>query len=225
MSVELKRSILTLIDVERVGDDYFVFNFEMPKGIVFKEGQYGAFKHVDKEIVGRQVRAFSYASGTKENTFKVGTKIVDTPSDFKEKMRDLKKGDTMTVDGPLGDFSFEEDYNSVFLAAGIGVTPIRSILKQMEDLDYKKEATLVYAEHRGFYCFTDDFNKMSNVNVKYENTGENMKSTAAIMGAKYKNDAYYYISGNPGYVTAIATILEAEGVNIKQIKFDKFTGY
>ncbi len=225
MSVEMARSILTLIDIEKVGDDYYVFNFEMPKGIVFKEGQYGAFKHVDKEIVGRQVRAFSYASGTKENVFKIGTKIIDTPSDFKAKMLDLKLGDTMTVDGPLGDFLFEENYNSVFLAAGIGITPIRSILKQLEGLDYTKEATLIYAEHRQFYCFTDDFSKMENIIVKYEKTGENMKSTAAIMGSKYKNDAYYYVSGNSGYVTAVTTILQGEGVNPSQIKFDKFTGY
>ena len=39
----------------------------------------------------------------------------------------------MTVDGPLGDFTFEENFNSVFLAAGIGITPIRGILKQIEE--------------------------------------------------------------------------------------------
>lgn len=225
MSEEMVRSTLTFIDKEKVGDDYFVFNFEMPKEFTYKEGQYGAFKHVDKEIEGRKVRAFSYASGTKENVFKIGTKIVDVPSDFKAKMRDLKKGDTMTVDGPLGDFTFEKDYNSVFLAAGIGITPVRSMLKQLEDLDYTKEATLIYAEHRQFYCFTEDFSKMKNINVKYEATGENMKSTAALMGSKYKNDSFYYVSGPPGYVTAVTTILENEGVDSKKIKFDKFMGY
>jgi len=225
MSEEIVRSTLTLIDIEKVGDDYFIFNFEMPKGITFKEGQYGAFKHVDKDIEGRIVRAFSYASGTKENIFKIGTKIIDKPSDFKAKMRELKKGDTMTVDGPLGDFTLEQDYNSVFLAAGIGITPIRSMLKQIEDIDYTKEATLVYAEHRKFYCFTEDFSKMTNINVKYEETGENMKSTAAIMSSRYKNDTFYYVSGPPGYVTSVTTILENEGVDPKQIKFDKFMGY
>ena len=87
----------------------------------------------------------------------------------------------MTVDGPLGDFTLEADYNCVFLAAGIGITPMRGLLKQLEGLNYTKEATLVHAEHRQFYCFVDDFSKMKNVNVKYEKTGENMKSTAAIL--------------------------------------------
>jgi Na+-transporting NADH:ubiquinone oxidoreductase subunit NqrF len=45
------------------------------------------------------------------------------------------------------------------------------------------------------------------------------------MGTKYKNDSYYYVSGNPGYVTAVTTILQSVGVDPKQIKFDKFTGY
>ncbi len=197
----------------------------MPKGIEYKEGQYGAFQHVDKDIEGRKVRAFSYASGTSEDIFKIGTKIIEEPSDFKAKMMDLKPGDVMMVNGPLGDFLLEEDHNSVFLAAGIGITPIRSLLKQMGKINYTKEATLIYAEHRQFYCFTEDFSKMKNINVKYEKTGENMKSTAAIMGAKYKNDAFYYVSGNPGYVTAVTSILQGEGVDPKQIKFDKFTGY
>lgn len=225
MSVDMKRYTLTLKNREKVGDDYYIFNFEMPEGLVYKEGQYGAFKHVDKEIEGRKVRPFSFASGTKEKIFKVGTKIIDKPSDFKAKMLELKPGDIMTVDGPLGDFTFEESHNSVFLAAGIGITPIRSLLKQLEDLNYTKEATLVYAEHRQFYCFTDDFIKMDNVIVKYERTGENMKATAAAMGAKYKNNAFYYVSGNPGYVTAVTSIIQGEGVDPKQIKFDKFIGY
>lgn len=225
MSVEMTKSILKLIDKEQVGDDYFIFNFEMPKGIEYKEGQYGAFQHVDKEIEGRKVRAFSYASSTNEDVFKVGTKIIDEPSDFKAKMMDLKPGDVMMVNGPLGDFLLEEDHNSVFLAAGIGITPIRSLLKQMENINYTKEATLIYAEHRQFYCFTEDFAKMDFVNVKYEKTGADMKDTAALMGTKYKNDSYYYIAGNPGFVTAVVTILENVGVDSKQIKFDKFTGY
>ena len=225
MSVEMTQSMLKLIDKEQVGDDYFIFNFEMPKGIEYKEGQYGAFQHVDKDIEGRKVRAFSYASGTSEDIFKIGTKIIEEPSDFKAKMMDLKPGDVMMVNGPLGDFLLEEDHNSVFLAAGIGITPIRSLLKQMGNINYTKEATLIYAEHRQFYCFTEDFNKMDFVNVKYEKTGADMKDTAALMGTKYKNDSYYYVSGNPGYVTAVTTILQSVGVDPKQIKFDKFTGY
>lgn len=225
MSEEMARSVLSLIDIEKVGDDYFVFNFKMPKGIVFKEGQYGAFKHVDKEIEGRKVRAFSYASATDEAVFKIGTKIIDEPSDFKAKMRDLKAGDTMTVDGPLGEFTLEENENSIFLAAGIGITPMRSMLKQIENSDYSKKAMLVYAEHREFYCFTEDFAKMKKVSVKYEKTGVDMKETAALLGRKHKNDSYYYVSGPPGYVTAVTTILKDVGVDSKHIKFDKFMGY
>lgn len=225
MSVEMTRSILTLIDVEKVGDDYYIFNFEMPQGIVFKEGQYGAFKHVDKEIEGRKLRAFSYASGSKESVFKVGTKIGENPSDFKAKMLELNKGDKMTVDGPMGDFLLEEDHNAIFLAAGIGITPMRGFVKQIESINYTKEAILIHAEHRQFYPFKDEFDKVDFLEVKYEKTGENMKSTAALMGAKFKNDAYYYVSGNPGYVSAVTSILQGEGVDSKQIKFDKFTGY
>ena len=121
MSEEIKRYNLTLIDIEQVGVDYFIFNFEMPKGLVFSEGQYGAFKHVDKEIEGRKVRGLTFASTSDEDVLKIGTVISSSPSDFKAKMRDLKKGDKMTVDGPLGSFTLQEDHNAMFFAAGIGI--------------------------------------------------------------------------------------------------------
>ncbi len=225
MSKEMKRFELTLIDNEQVGVDYFIFNFEMPKNLIFKEGQYGAFKHVDKEIEGRKVRAFTFASTNNEDVLKIATVINDSPSDFKAKMLDLKKGDTMTVDGPLGGFTLDEDKNAIFFAAGIGITAARGMVKYLEEFDNGKENILIHAEHREFYCFKEDFKDFNNVLVKYENTGANMKDTAANMARKYKNDSVYYVSGNPGFVTAVTTIIQGQGVDPKQIKFEKFTGY
>jgi ferredoxin-NADP reductase len=225
MSEEMKRFELTLINNEQVGVDYFIFNFEMPKDLNYKEGQYGAFKHVGKEIDGRKVRALSFASTTDEDILKIATVITDTPSDFKAKMLKLKKGDKMTVDGPLGAFTLEEDKNAIFFAAGIGITAVRGMARKLEELDNGKENVLIHAEHREFYCFKEDFKDFNNVLVKYENTGANMKDRAAIMARKYKNDAVYYVAGNPGFVTAVATIIQGQGVDPKQIKFEKFTGY
>ena len=225
MSEEIKRFELVLINIEQVGVDYYIFNFVMPKGLNYKEGQYGAFKHVDKEIDGRKVRALTFASTNDEEILKIATVISSNPSDFKAKMRDLKKGDTMTVDGPLGSFNLEVDQNAIFFVAGIGITAARGLVKRLEESNSNKENILVHAEHRQFYCFKEDFKNYKNVLVKYENTGENMKKTAAIMASKYKNDAVYYVAGNPGYVTAVTTIIQGEGVDSKQIKFEKFTGY
>jgi len=225
MSEEMKRFELTLIDNEQVGVDYFIFNFEMPKGLIYKEGQYGAFKHVDKEIEGRKVRALTLASKCDDEVLKIATVITDSPSDFKAKMLDLKKGDKMTVDGPLGGFTLEEDKNAIFFAAGIGITAARGMVLKLEELNNGKENILIHAEHREHYCFKDDFKELENVLVKYENTGENMKNTAAIMANKYKNESVYYVSGKPGFVTAVTTIIQGQGVDPKQIKFEKFTGY
>lgn len=225
MSEEMKRYTLTLEDVQKVGEDYFIFSFYKPKDLIYKEGQYGIFMHVDKDITGRKVRAFSFASGTKELLFKIGTKITDEPSDFKAKMRDLNIGDTMTVDGPMGSFILDEEYHSVFLAAGIGITPMRSIIKQLELLKPSKETILVYAEHRGFYPFNRDFNRMDFLKLKYESTGDDMKQTAKELGLKYLDSACYYVAGNPNYVSAITQILQESGVSKPQIKLDKFNGY
>jgi len=225
MSYEMKRFELTLIKIDKVGVDYYIFSFEKPKDLLFNEGQYGAFKHVGKEVKGRIVRAFTFASTIDEDVLIIATAIKDNPSDFKAKMLELKKGQKMTVDGPLGDFTLEEDTNAIFFAAGIGITAVRGMSKRLEGLNNEKENILVHAEHRGYFCFKEDFRNFNNVIVKYENTGDDMKNTVAIMANKYKNDSIYYVSGEPGYVTTVTSIIQNEGVDQNQIKFEKFTGY
>ena len=96
---------------------------------------------------------------------------------------------------------------------------------KLEELNNGNENILIHAEHRGHYCFKDDFKELNNVLVKYENSGDAMKDTAALMALKYKNDSVYYVSGPPGFVTAVTTIIQGQGVDQKQIKFEKFTGY
>lgn len=132
MSNEMKRYTIKLVNIEQVGVEFFIFSFEKPKDLTFKEGQYGVFMHVDKEITGKKLRAFNFASGSKEDLLIIGTVIKAEHSDFKAKMKDLSIGDTMTVDLPMGDMSLEEDYYSIFLCACIGITPMRSMIKQLE---------------------------------------------------------------------------------------------
>jgi ferredoxin-NADP reductase len=225
MSDEMKKYFLVLRNVEKVGEDYYVFDFDMPKDIQYTEGQYGVFMHVDKQVEGRKVRAFSVASSTNETYFKVGTKIVAAPSDFKAKMLELKPGDQMTFDGPMGSFTLEKDYHVVLIAGGIGITPIRSIIKQIEHSKLHKAVELVYSEPRDMYPFKDDFDQLDFLDVQYANSVENTKMAIADVTKKYLNSAFYYISGSPSFVSGISEQLREYGIETSHIKFDRFNGY
>ena len=225
MSEEMKKYELELLGKTIVGEDYYIFDFSVPKGISFKEGQYGVFLHIDKDIEGRKMRAFSIASSNTEDVFKVATKIIKEPSDFKVKMRELSIGDKMSFTGPMGSFTLEKDYHSVFIAGGIGITPIRGILKQLEELKLDKDSILIYSEPREIYPFKDDFDKMDFLESRYRKTAEKTKKAIDEVSFDYQNKAFYYISGSPSFVSAITKQLLNAGVDKMLIKFDRFNGY
>ena len=68
--------------------------------------------------------------------------------DFTATIGRTAKGDKVAVDGPYGRFSYllhPEDQDLVFLAAGIGITPLMSMLRHMRDTRSDLPVHLIYA--------------------------------------------------------------------------------
>ncbi len=68
--------------------------------------------------------------------------------DFTRRIKDLTRGQRIYVDGPFGSFSIDRHPNSkefVFIAGGIGITPMMSMLRTLADRRDLRPLTLVYA--------------------------------------------------------------------------------
>jgi ferredoxin-NADP reductase len=221
----MERFELEFLSMSVIGNDYYAFNFKIPKGLHFLEGQYGIFRHVDKEIEGRAMRAFSIASSTFEDELKVAVKITENPSDFKQKMLELKSGDKMLFDGPTGHFTLEKDVDAVYIAGGIGITPIRSILKFCEKTGSKNRNELIYSEAYKVYPFKEELDEMDFVKIHYKNTIENTQEIIDELSLELSNDAVYYVCGSPGFITGIKERLIQNGIRDDRVKFDRFSGY
>jgi len=219
----MKRYLLTLKSKEIIGHDYISFTFEKPEDLTFIEGQYGVFLHVDKEVEGRRMRAFSFASPNSSNDLVIGTKITTEPSDFKRIMRDLDINDTMTVDGPMGNFTYNNTKHAVFIAGGIGITPIRSIALTLQNNQF--DNTLIYSDHVKAYPYKEDLDKVPFTQVSYVSGIEETAHSIREKAQHYQNDAGYYISGSPGFVSGILQQLQDLGIETTNIKYDRFTGY
>jgi len=48
---------------------------------------------------------------------------------------ELKQGMKIIIAGPVGNFSLKDNNSALFIAGGIGITPYRSMLKQIEAED------------------------------------------------------------------------------------------
>lgn len=84
--------------------------------------------------------------------------------DFTASIGKTRPGDTALVDGPFGRFSYAlhpEEHDLVFIAGGIGITPIMSMLRHIRDTHAERTVTLLYANTReADIVFKDELDEM-----------------------------------------------------------------
>ncbi|MGB9642670.1 MAG: ferredoxin--NADP reductase [Candidatus Ratteibacteria bacterium] len=92
-----------------------------------------------------------------------------TQSEFSTWFKSLKEGDTIVIDGPYGKFTLDPDDKKVlFIAGGIGITPIFSMLENAVILKDNRDYALFYGNKNAndipFYNELQEF--ASRINLK-----------------------------------------------------------
>jgi ferredoxin-NADP reductase len=217
----MERFTLTVRNVTQ-DEDYLYVTFDKPANLQYENGQYGIFLHVEKDVEGRKMRAFSFASANDEDELVIGTRAVARASSFKEWMKRLTPGDHMTVDGPTGRFTFQPNKPGVFLAGGIGITPIRAMLRGLDDATGH---TLIFSEAMEEYPFLQDIERIPGLTLELTSGVPRTRFLIEQATRLHHNDAVYYISGSPSFVNGITEQLDQLGITTNNIRFDRFTGY
>lgn len=207
------------------------FYFEPDHPLNWEPGQFLNYFLEDKNPDGRRIdRYFSIASAPFEGKLMLTTRFAKEISTFKKDLRHLNIGDRIEAKGPMGSFGVDDPSKEyVFLAGGIGITPFRSILL---DLDYKKSAInviLLYANRNNEIIFKDELEglgkKHSTFKIHYiidpERIDEN-KIRSLISDLRTPN---YYLSGPEPMLEAFVPMLSGMGVSNDKIKLDYFPGY
>ena len=127
----------------------------------------------------------------------------------------------------------------VFIAAGIGITPYRSILRYSADTDQPIDVLMLYFNRSSadivFRRELEDLSReiptFSFVNVLTEPEkdwiGEQGKLSETVL-RKFvadPNGLYFWVSGPPSMVSTCRELLEQVGVNDQNIRTDRFMGY
>ncbi len=216
---------ISLVQSNKLENEYYCFDFEKPAGFTFVEGQFCVFELLNNNIEGRNSRVFSIASCSGEDNIRFATRIVDTPSEFKQALLKMQAGEEMLMTTPKGKFVLEKDYDGVFIAGGIGITPIRSMLLSKARNTRKRDDTLIYSELVECYPFKDDLEKLPGLKIIYACDIEPTQKAITDCTKKYQNNVFYYLSGSPGFVKGITGLLKENGITSDYIKFDVFVGY
>lgn len=235
---------LTLKNIREAADGTRQFVFDKPEGYVFKAGQYVALMvpkidGIETDTKGL-VRSFSLASAPFESALYFAMRSGE--SSFKKTCWQLEPGDTVTITDSVGSFTLpakEDRRPIVFLAGGIGITPVRSILKQAEYERSNRKFILLYANRfLKDVTFHDELKGISLADFRYVTVLSKSEEPCALSDderghicepiiEKYVDDiqgSLYYIVGSPQFIEAIAAMLADLGVPKEQCKQDPFTG-
>lgn len=226
--------ILTFTERIQNTSDCFSFYFKPESPFTWKAGQHATFIIPHEEPDDRGInRFFTIASAPHEEFVMVTTRYAqEKSSTFKKAMMQLEKGQTITAIGPDGDFIIEDFSKSyALIAGGIGITPFRSILL---DLEYKKkindiEIFLLYSNKNSEVVFKDDFDMLAGsfnkFKVRYVISPEICSANLIMIAVPFFKERTFYISGPAGMVQSIEDGLFAEGIIEDQLKRDYFPGY
>jgi len=230
MTMEYRTEFLERIERTPTAVSY---RFKMPEGFNFTAGQY-MLVDLGEELV----HPLSLSDCPEETGFIEFTKRM-TGSPFCRRLESLKKEETIIVKGPAGKFCHDEsDDTLIMIAGGIGITPIRSILKSLE----KKRGDictviLIYGnQNREDIAFRDELENLKLpdyrlIHVLSDTTGmENAYQgfiNADIISKEVlgSSNAHYMISGPPVMVEAIKKALATISVEEDRIRTDVFIGY
>lgn len=176
-------------------------------------------------------KTYSLSSSPTESdlviTFKVGQ------SGIKRTLQTAQPGDLyrMTAYGNDYDFSLRQNRSSVLIAAGVGVAPFRSMIREMFDRSNTDSAHLIYLNRTADFLFREELDQWSarlrGVTIDYVITADmkGKERRRRLAESVDKAAHYYYVAGPPAMIEATEDVLMDAGVDHNNIRIDSFDGY
>jgi ferredoxin-NADP reductase len=181
----------------------------------------------------------SLASSPTRDYLEFGARI--SPSPWKEGFRALSPGDEVEVDGPYGRFVLDESRDAVFVAGGIGVTPLKGMAEYIADTQWSHDAVLVFSNQREEeIVYREELDALLRVNPRFHVlhtltqelagsawTGRRGRVDAALLAEAGKSlrNPTWYVCGSPSMVRSAIGMLYGMGVAEARIEYEAFLGY
>jgi len=235
------KTIVKIVEKNNLAENTLGLYLEKPKNFSYKAGQYVLLHvpQIDEKCTRESTHAMSLASAPHQDILFLMMRI--SQSCFKQTIAKMNIGDTLEIDGPLG--NLWPDNNSkpaVFIAGGIGIAPFHGIIEEQIQLGWPQPITLFYVDKsQKDVVSLEKLQKLANENFIFvptmtrldENdkswTGERGRITAELI-KKYTKDVLapkYYIVGLPEMVKSTKEELQKLNVPQENIKFELFSGY
>lgn len=208
----------------------FLFRSDAP--LKWQAGQFLHYSlpHPDADDRGI-TRYFTIASAPFEGHVMLTTRFAsERSSSFKRALRQLPVGAAVDVDEPEGDFVAGDPSDThVLIAGGIGVTPFRAILLDLEHRGLPINATLLYANRTPDFVYQAEMDRLAgrhpDLVVRYLVSPERVTQPTIRAAASDLTKSTFHVSGPEPFVEAMGSMLAGLGVPDARVKRDYFPGY
>ena len=210
--------------------------FRRPTGFNYLPGQW-AFLTVDSDEE-QKTKPLSFSSSPTEDYLEFTKRL--TGHEFSNDFARMEVGDAATIRGPYGKLTLQENHKKIgMLSGGIGITPLRSMVRYSTDKELKTSIILLYSNRfENDIAFMDDFDEMQlrnpNFRVMITITGPSQAwkgLTGRIDQEMIKKkvpdyaERVFYSCGPKPMVDAMVDTLSKIGLPEAQIKYEYFSGY
>ena len=220
---------LTLTEKVHLIDNVWSFRFRPSEPISWTAGQFIQVElpHPNPDDEG-QKRWFTVSSAPFEQYVQITTRV--TSSTFKQALDALKIGGDLTLLAkPDGDFIWQDSQKRrVFVAGGIGITPLRSILAQRLHDNQPLAVTLIYGSRTADIPFRQELDRFVKSDSAFEVNyvvGDRLTATRLNELVPGIKDSLVYLSGPEPLVEALGDELRAAGHPDDGLKQDFFPNY
>lgn len=201
-------------NIKHLTNSTFILSLER-KELKFIPGQHLVLgKKGDKEF-----RQYSIYSGVNDEFIEILVKEVDggvvTP-----KLKLLKVGDEVEINGPMGYFTLSElirkNFHVVFIATGTGIAPFKSFISSYPELNY----TLIHGVRTSEDAYEREIYNASRyiLCTSRENQGDfNGRVTDYLAKKSFNKDTQFYLCGNSEMIFDAMEILKGKEFSANQL--------
>jgi ferredoxin-NADP reductase len=227
-----------ILGITNVQSDIFTVHLAKPAGFRYTAGQFVelALTHLESDSRGIR-RWFTLSSSPHEPELTITTRLARRDgSSFKKALLAGASGTAVEISEAMGDFVLPKStvIPVIFVAGGIGITPIHSMLSWLASVHEQRDIRLLWGvKTEEDIIFQDTFRGAgvhATIVVSEPSPswgGERGRLTAEnILGLKPPtDDTLMYMSGPESMLKALEKDLLAHGVQKRQIVTDFFPGY
>lgn len=214
--IEIKEMVKPWVvkDVRNLTVASYILRFSR-NDMQFKPGQ-----HLVAGLMNsKDAREYSIYSGINDDYLEILIREVDEGI-VSKKLRKLKAGDTLEINGPYGFFMYNtlppEFKKMLFIASGTGIAPFHSFAKSYPRADYKIiHGIRTIEENYGF----EDYKPSSYFSCTSRDDRGDFKGrlTEYLKDADIETDRIVYLCGNSEMILDSVDLLQEKGINESRI--------